>query len=191
MLIKYLNQYGLKETELLKTSNYSKVSELVMDHVDELERYYTEINNVARLYFIQMIGSAKKICVSDLGWRGSEVAYIKYLVEEKWKLDVEVIGTVVTSTFSECSMSLLSRGVVQSFEFGNAGVPHSFSEELWEDKYMFVLTMEAIFTSQEPSLIRYLSKNGHIEFHTYDENPNKHYVAEIQNGITHFLSDFN
>lgn len=192
LLEKYAGDYSLFLEEKLTHKNLELVSELIYEHKADIIAYFADSDRAARAYFKEKIGNAKKVCVADLGWRGSEIAYLKYLIEEKWKLDVEVVGVVFGSTLSDCARSLISRGVVTSYAYNNTVNRDFLRNHNWEIEYINLLLIESIFTSEEPSLIKYVwdKENQRTEFITYDENPNCEITRELQNGILTFMEEF-
>ncbi len=172
-------------------SNLQDVQNVIRDNIDAVTDYFKDNETAAKLYFKSMIGEAKKICIVDLGWRGSIIAYLEYLLVRKWKLCDEVKGVLLGSTRSEAAVNLISRGVVTTYAYD-----HIHNRDMvrpdGDIEFSTVLVLESIFTSEGNSLVEYhLNKsNNSVEFLTYEDNPNKDIIREFHIGIEKFVEEF-
>jgi HAD superfamily hydrolase (TIGR01549 family) len=191
-LMEYLEKYSLNKNDFIIPSKIDKLEKLVKENIDKIAEYYSDNEKAARDYFAKKLKGHRRICLVELGWRGSILSYLNYLLVEKWNLCDEVKGVLLGSTVNETSINLISRGVVTSFAYNHVLNRDFLRNHDWEVEYINLLLMESIFSSEEPSLIEY-RYNEHLketEFITYEDNPNKKYIQEFQNGISKFIEVF-
>ncbi len=190
-LLSFLSKANLNPKTFLSFTNLEKVKDLIKDNIDlVVERF--EVNEQAAIeYFKDKIGKAKKLCIVDLGWRGSIIAYLKYLLVDKWKLCDEVKGVLFGSTINTASTPLLSRGIVDTFAYNHIKNRDFIRNNNWGLEYITMIALESVFTSTENSLIEYRkNKNNEVEFLTYEDNPNKAIIKEFHKGIEKFVGLF-
>ena len=190
-LLSFLSKANLNPKTFLSFTNLEKVKDLIKDNIDlVVERF--EVNEQAAIeYFKDKIGKAKKLCIVDLGWRGSIIAYLKYLLVDKWKLCDEVKGVLFGSTINTASTPLLSRGIVDTFAYNHIKNRDFIRNNNWGLEYITMIALESVFTSTENSLIEYRkNKNNEVEFLTYEDNSNKAIIKEFHKGIEKFVGLF-
>ena len=191
ILLPYLKKYGLRPQTILDQSTRDTIVQLLLDHRAEVSNSFNENDAVARDYFQKAIGSAKKVCIVGLGWVGSEIVYLKYLMEQKWGLDVEVLGTSLGAMTTERAANVISTGVVTPFAFSDVLNRYLTLNRSRCPEEIVRLGIETFFSSTEPSLVRYeADPSGKIRFVTKAKNPNASYVEEVQQGILTFAEEF-
>ena len=186
------NKFYFNEKDYIVPEKIYKAKNLFTANKDRIVEQFKNKEIAAKQYFKQKIGDAKKVCVVDLGWRGSIIAYLKYLLVDKWKLCESVKGVLLGTSINETSINLQSNGLVSSFCFNHTKNRDFLKNGNWEVEYINLLILESIFTSNEKSLVEYDldKKTGKTKFITYNANPNKKIIAEFQTGITKFLEEF-
>ena len=191
-LTERLQKFGLNKNSFIFRSNLEKIHEFFKANLQDVVEHFKDNETAAKLYFKQKIGKAKRICLVDLGWRGSIHAYLRYLLVDKWKLCEEVKGVLFGSTINSASIPLMSRGVVTSYAYNHIHNREYLKTNNWELEYMTMISLESIFTSEENSLVEYRlnKKTKKIEFLTYENNPNKTIIREFHNGIKLFVEEF-
>lgn len=191
-LLKYCSDYKLFLNDFIIASNREKVEQIIKDHIDEAVEVFKNNEKAAILYFKKVINGAKKICLVDLGWRGSIIAYLRYLLVDKWKLCDEVKGVMLGSSVNETSKNLISRGLVDTYAYNHVFNRNYLRSNTWSQEYITILTLESIFTSTEESLLEYrINEENNVDFIYLGKNPNKEIVIEIQSGIEEFASQLN
>ncbi len=190
-LLSKLPKYKLNKKSFILGSNLSTIQSVIKDNINLVMDYFKDNNEAAKLYFKEKLGGAKKICVVDLGWRGSILAYLEYLLVKKWKLCDEVKGVLVGSTKSTSAINLISRGIVTPYAYD-----HIHNRDMvrpdGDIEFSSVLVLESIFTSEGNSLVEYhlnKAKNG-VEFLTYEDNPNKKIIKQFHTGIENYITEF-
>lgn len=191
-LLRYCKDYKLNAKDFIVADKIERLNRLFDEHNAEIAEHFSDNEEAAKQYFLEKIKGAKRICVIDLGWRGSVLAYLKFLLEKKWKICDKVEGVLFGSTINETSINLISRGIVHSYAYNHLQNRDFLRNFDWEVEYINLLLIESIFSAEEPSLIEYnLDKQtSQTKLLTYHDNPNKDTVREIQNGIIAFVDEF-
>ena len=191
-LLPELERYKLNKNSFISNANIKTIYKLIKDNLEKVVAHYKDNEEAAKKYFKEKIGNAKKICMVDLGWRGSIHYYLKYLLVDKWKLCEEVKGVLFGSSLSNAAAALVARGIVTVYAFDTLHNREYLRSPLTIEQHTFVCSVESIFTSEESSLIEYRlnKKTNEVEFVTFEENPNKKIVREIHTGIKRFVKVF-
>lgn len=95
-----LNQYELKEDDLIHKGNVKLIQAFLVDHWDTVVNKFSEDNEIVKAYFTKIIQGCKKVAIVDVGWVGSGGTGIKYLIEQKWKLNCEIHSLVAACSHS-------------------------------------------------------------------------------------------
>lgn len=190
-LIKECPKYGLNEKSFIFRSNLDTLHKVIKDNLDKVIEYFKDNETAAKMYFKEKLGGARKICLVDLGWRGSIFGYLKYLLVDKWKLCDEVKGVLLGSTYSEAAANLISRGIVTTYAYDHIH-NRDFVRQDCGIEFTTVVVLESIFTSEGNSLVEYkLNKEkNQVEFLTYESNPNKKIIREFHTGVERFIDEF-
>lgn len=93
-MVDLLTQYELKEDDLIHKGNVKLIQTFFVENWETVVKKLSEDNAIVKEYFINIIQGSKKIAVVDVGWVGSGGSGIKYLIEQKWKLNCEVHSLV-------------------------------------------------------------------------------------------------
>lgn len=177
--------------KILSNTNTTELKKFIMDNKKEIIKAFNESNEPTMKYFKEKIGNAKKICISGLGWAGSELAYLKWLINDKWKLSVEITNVLFASDDNERANALYSKKELESYTF-NCSMNTNFLFNTTENDYVSIIAIEFLFTSQETSLRKFILNNSkEVDFIRDNSNPNKELVAYIQSGIIKFIKEFN
>lgn len=188
-LINTAKKSGIDLNKILSNSNKRELKKLIIDNKEEIIKAYNASNEPARQYFKEKIGSAKKICIAGLGWAGSELIYLKWLINDKWKLPVEIMGTMFGADINDKANSLYFRKEWESYAF-NCSLNTNLLFEITKQYMVSHLAVEHIFTSQEASLLKFSTdETNRLIFIRNEKNPNKELIAHVQNGIIEFVNE--
>ena len=185
-------KFHLHRKDVIVSAKMQKIENMFLSCIDKIAEHFRENELAAMQYFKEKIGKGRRILAVDLGWRGSILAYLKFLLIKKWKLCDEVYGALLGSTVNTTSVNLVSEGIVTSFAYNHVYNRDLLAKGDWETEYIRLLTLESVFSSGEPSLIEYrLDRETNKTVFLYsDANPNKSIIAEFQAGITKFVDIF-
>ena len=85
-----LEQYNLRENDILSNENSQNVKTMFLYYMPQIREQYEKESYIAKEYVKSVIGDAKKIAIVDIGWKGTEPLSLKRLLCEKWKIVDEV-----------------------------------------------------------------------------------------------------
>lgn len=190
-LLKECPKYSLNEKSYIYRSNLDTIHSVIKDNLEKVVEHFKDNEEAAKLYFKEKLGGARKLCLVDLGWRGSILAYLEYLLVHKWKLCDEVKGVLLGSTRSEASVNLISRGIITTYAYDHIH-NRDFVRPDGSIEFLTVMALESIFTSEDNSLIEYNldKKTGKVKFVTYEGNPNKEIIRQFHKGVMNFVDEF-
>ena len=185
-------KFHLNEKDIITGAKIGKLENMFYSNTARIAEHFADNEFACMQYFKQKIGGARRVCAVDLGWRGSILAYLKFLLVKKWKLCEEVHGVLLGSTVNTTSINLISEGVVTSYAYNHLKNRDLLSNSDWETEYIRLLTLESVFTSEEPSLIEYRLDpvTKETTFLYSNENPNASIIREFQTGIIKFVDMF-
>ncbi len=173
-----LNEVTINRLELLLTEKW-----------EEVINCYEEESNAAKKYFEEIIGSAKKILLVDIGWQGQSILLLKWLIMEHWKLGCSVECAMAASypndeTANQCMLLNESIHI------------YSFSLQKEKDIYRFFLKnndktvkswLEFFTQAPHPTFERFYLEENNVRFSFgFPEVENYEFINIIQNGIYHF-----
>ena len=185
-------KFKLNKKDVITGVKIGKLEEMFVANNERIANHFKDNEFAAMQYFKANIADAKRICVIDLGWRGSILAYLKFLLVKKWKLCDEVCGVLLGTTVNTTSINLISEGIVTPFAYSHLKNRDLLSNSDWETEYIRLLTLESVFTSTAPSLIEYRldPKTKETTFLYSSENLNSEITEQFQKGITNFVDMF-
>lgn len=93
-MVDLLSSYQLKEDDLIHKDNVKIIQSFFVENWQFVVKKLSEDDEIVKEYFQNLIQGCKKVAVVDVGWVGSGGAGIKYLIEDKWKLNCEVHSLV-------------------------------------------------------------------------------------------------
>lgn len=189
-LKKYASVDGLDLNEISSQDNEDQFIDFILRHREEVIKNFNKADEVAKKYFAEMIGDAKKICIAGLGWAGTEIVQLQWLIEKKWKLPVKVVGALFGTNCSKRVSNTIFSHDIHSFAFGEM-MNRDISLRPFDDRYMARVAIENIFTSPEASLIKFIDDGrGGVDFIRKESNPNCKLVKKVQDGVNLFAQEF-
>ena len=181
---------GVKSSQEITSFNLLLIKETFIDLKDKIAERFSKNELAAKSYFSQMLGGARKICVADLGWRGSIIAYLKFLLVEKWGMCDEVCGTLIASTVNDSSVEFISDGTVTPYVYSYAHNRDFLTAYDWSREFIRIMTLEAVFTSEESSLLEYVGlPNCGYEFVFGAKNRNAPIIEDFRRGLERFADE--
>lgn len=182
---------GIKPDELLECKETrDKIKDIMLKNMDTVILYSDKYKNAAKAYFQNVIGDANNILVVDIGWRGSSILTLKYLIEKVWGLADNVIGAMVGNY-------AYRKGYDATLLYTEDILTYVFSER-WNADYAKLhqkntqlnnSIIETFFSSMEPSFLSYIEVDGKVQKQFAQTPGNKSY-SEIYRGIMDFSLDY-
>lgn len=97
-LLDLLNEYDLKADDIIHSGNSRLLEDFLIDHWDLVQTLMLKDIEVVRDYFVDVIGDSKNIAIVDVGWIGTGASGIRYLIKDKWKLNVEKVHSLLAAS---------------------------------------------------------------------------------------------
>lgn len=186
-----VEEEGLSISDNLEMTNYLSLKKVLLKYRDKIQESFKDSTEASKQYFIDSVKDYKKVCVVDLGWRGKSIVYLKHLLEKKYGWNGTVTGAVVGAANDYVTQNYVRRGVIKTYAFENEYWRRTGNQN---GEYMTVeeiICIEALFTSEEDTLLRYrLDSGGKTEFIYGKKNQNRDNIKMIHRGITDFAKKF-
>lgn len=147
---------------------------------------YNNMRLAAKQYFSQMIGSHKKICVVDLGWRGTAFSLMRKFIKTHINPDIEIIGSVAGTINNKISNAAIENNQLFSYMFS-----HEYNSDLQiQPKHLMLL--ETLFSSEKPSVKSYTLNPDNTFTINYNipENTDTRAFINMKLGMYDFCRDF-
>ena len=183
--------YGLNENELYNNDNNKKVVEMIYREKNTIVKHFKSMQEDMFHYIRPMIEGAKKILVVDLGWYGTGGIAVKYLLEEKYKLNVKVISALVGTNEDASLAGRISAGLLFPYAYSplmNLYLLH------WHTRHQYNihnLLIELLFSAPYPSFLGFEKDNSSNPRFGYDEKDNYFMINEMHCGIMKFAELYN
>jgi hypothetical protein len=188
---KYLNQNGISANEDLDDSNIKDLTDIILEHKEEIAGTFANSTKAGCKYIRELIGTAKKIAIVDIGWRGKSFLYIKKLLEEQLKWDGKAIGVLIGANDNPATQDHIRQRNIKAFAFDDTNSRNcsQYSNIPWDEDE--VLCIEALFSSEADTLLRYSEKeDGTIGFIYGRKNENIQIIRQVHQGIIDFCDEF-
>lgn len=192
-LEQYLAEYGLRQEQEFGTAQYEAVETIFREKIGQIKKQYTSQEKAAENYFRDVVGTHKKICVVDLGWQGTGAVCLKYFLEKKCGMDLQVSGALMGMYGNDSAGICVSSGQMHSYLFSqqknrdtlfrHAG---AYSEIVFRN-----LLAEILFTEDAPTFLTFkLDQNGQTMLVYGKPEQNTDAITKMQSGILDFVQDF-
>lgn len=180
-----IDAHAFSADELCLSVDRETVRRLIYQHKPEIQKQFQCAADSAKKYFTKLAGKSCKICVVDIGWRGTSVQYLKYLLEKQYRLDVQVTGALLGAGIEPYAEGLLAQGTIQAYLFSQADHRKRAEHICFSKEHRWC--MELLFSSVQPTLLKYgADEKGEIRFVYQKENELREKIMQIQNGIMDF-----
>jgi HAD superfamily hydrolase (TIGR01549 family) len=187
-LVDLLTQYELKEDDFIHKGNAKLIQTFFVENWETVVKKLSEDNEIVKEYFINIIQGSKKVAVVDVGWVGSGGSGIKYLVEQKWKLNCEVHSLVAACRHSNHTgnLSQIMKKEIEAYIFSrmyNRDLYDTHSSTKHNNVY-FELFTQACY----PSFSGFKkTEEGFKLIFDVPEAENYKIIEQIHNGIFDFV----
>lgn len=191
-LIPYLQEYSIEKTQIINREICDIIIDLVKKNINEVRKMSNKYKEAAKKYFEPILKDCKKVLIADIGWKGSSLTSLKYLIEDVWKMPITVTGTVVGNYAYKkgYDTSMLQCGDMRAYSFSEA---KNLEYALIHQKNLEISNsiVETLFTAKHASFLKYtLNEKNEVEPIFATENINSEFVEIIQQGIIDFSKDY-
>lgn len=189
----YLEMYDLKLKAPFVYEEYEKLYRLFEENIHEITKCFENDVEAARQYFRQIIGIHKKVCIVDVGWQGTGAFCLKYFLEDKCGMDIQVCGALMGAVDNSSTDLCISNHSIFSYMFSMQEnydmMLKVFGKHNECDFRKFLI--EILFTEDKPSFIKYtLDQNGELQCVYGIDEQNGKTIESIQRGIYDFAMDY-
>lgn len=189
----YLGAYGLRRDMVFGFAQYEIVEKIFRENISQIRKQYREQEEAAEKYFREVIGTHKKICIVDIGWQGTGAVCLKYFLEHKCGMDVQVSGALMGMYGNDSAGICVSTGQLYGYLFSQ----QKNRDTLWRHAGAYNeivyrnLLAEILFTEDAPTFLKFrLDKQGKTQLVYGRQEKNAAVIADIQDGICDFAQDF-
>lgn len=185
-LERYLDEEKIM-ADMVLTKDMEKVFKLFLHrHWDEIVSIYSRKENHIKKIILEKIGRSKKIAVVDVGWNGSGPLGIKFLIEEKWKIECKVECLLAGSKVADhvANINRLENGDLHTYMFSRMLNRDHYDKHRNTNKGLNSMFFEMFTQACEPSFSD-ISQNGEYIFEP-PEVENYKMISDIHKGIYDF-----
>lgn len=186
-LINGLASQGLSPDDIFDEKNIEEVKSYYYTKTDLIQDELKTIKEACILYLKNLVSIKKRICIVDLGWRGTIFGLIKKLLSENL-LQADSIGAVVGTIDSDIANYLVDSGQLFAYSFSNV------ENQDIQIRTEHLMLVETLFSSSAPSTMGYgFNKNNEPRpiFSPKDNNElNRNIYSNFKKGIYEFCSQF-
>jgi hypothetical protein len=191
LLMEFLVERGMLSNQIFDEKGFNMLKELIYEKKRDIIAYFEETKRAAIQYFKKIIDNRKKICIVDLGWRGTSVGYLKHFLKKEVSNDIEVIGALVGASDCKFAQNLVSSSQMFCYAFDNEIFRGPLDKKQNKMTYMEILCYEAMFSSSEDTLLKYKTgTNAEVQF-IYGSNNNSKIIDEMHLGVMNFAEIYN
>lgn len=177
--------YDLSEKTLLNEATLASLFKCLTENKEMITDAYTSDRQAFGTYITPMIAGAKRVCVIDLGWRGTVYSLLNdYMAAAR--LDIELEGAMVGTSDDPLPNGLLERGKLHSYAFSNR---HNVNFKVNEKR---IVLLEVMFSDSTPSVTGYALDEYGAPHPVYGESEGNdaRYFKDIRGGIYDFCEQF-
>ncbi len=191
-LIPKLKQISINKNQFINSDICDKIIMLIKDNIEEVRKISIDYKTAAKKYFEPILKNCSKVLIVDIGWKGSSLTSLKYLIEEVWKFPVIVKGTLIGNYAYKkgYDTSMLQSGDIRAYAFSET---LNMDYALIHQKNLEISNsiVEALFSAKHATFVKYIlnEKNEAIPVFS-DKNSNNEHVENIQHGIIDFVKDY-
>lgn len=184
-LTEKLRQFGLQEEDKLNSRTLNILFDFLLSNRVAVAEAYREDKNAFSLYISSVLQSAKRVCVIDLGWRGTVYSLLSDYFSEHNKT-TELYGAMVGGVNSEISKDLIESERLHCYAFS-----HRHNVNYMADMKKIIL-LEVLYSSSTPTVTGYKLADGKV-FPVFGETEEEkeYYFDEMHKGIYDFCEEFN
>lgn len=178
-----LNDAGLSKATVLDEQTVDLLIAYLIERKQQVIAAYEEDRRAFNSYVSPIIGNAKKICVIDLGWRGTVFSLLHdYFIENNKDINLE--GAMLGTSDTKISNGLVERGKLHSYAFSNK---HNINFMVDEKR---IVMLEVLYSSSAPSVKGYRISSGQgVPVFEDVDDANTGYFEDMHRGIYDFCEN--
>lgn len=191
-LIPKLKHISIDKKQVINSDICDKIIMLIKDNIEEVRKISVDYKIACKKYLEPILKNCSKVLIVDIGWKGSSITSLKYLIEDVWKFPIIVKGTLVGNYAYKkgYDTSMLQSGDIRTYVFSET---LNMDYALIHQKNIEISNsiVETLFSAKHATFVKYKlnDKNEAIPIFSNKNNNNKH-VESIQRGIIDFVKDY-
>lgn len=183
---------GFSPDTIITEKNYHMLENVIYANKDRIVKSYENYREAAKRYFSSMIKGCRRICIVDIGWRGTTLIQLKSLIN-KWFPEMEVFLSFagLKGVGSSFSTSAYLNNQIFVYLFSNEKNRDIYQMHMNSSMPLNNILMEILFGVPQPSFIRFdIANDGYLLSFSDAEIPNFNISRGIQQGIIDFVKVF-
>ena len=188
-----ISELSIKDADMyIDTNSWSDFKKKLYKIKNSIQNQYSEKYNLLKQYVSEQIGNNKKIAIVDLGWRGSSILYLKYMIEKEF-MGTSVVGAMFGSADVSMVRMRCSDSNMYSYLFSpndsrylevNGSIMLNAEERLYLE-YMYTDVINSVigYATAEDGGISVVGENKNID-------GNNKMVSAMHEGIRAFVRDY-
>ncbi len=186
-LVSHLEEAGLAEGDVLDRESYALLNRLFLQHRQAAAGRFAAAVRAAEQYFRAELQGSRRVCLAELGWSGTVPLGLKTFLESRdfglRKIDILMLG----ASCGPKATDLLTTECMKAYLFSGISNRDLRINDLTEEGIASLMCMEAMFTSEEGTLLRYdTGDDGQTVFVRADPSADRSTLEEIRRGIADF-----
>lgn len=182
---------GFSAHTRLTDSNTDRLKDCLIDSWDQVLSYYKEQVAAGKIYYERILAGCKSAVAVDIGWSGSGMMALDYMVNEVWNLDCEMTGLIAGTDTCHCDQSdaaepMLKNGKLTAYLYA----PY-MNRDLWKNHDPGLghnLYWELLLASPTGSFVGFYPDGaGGCECRFRSPDLEEKTALEIQRGILDFV----
>jgi len=182
-LLPYITEYDMNKYTVLCNENFDSIRSLIYDYKELIIEHFASSKNSALEYFKNILNGSKKVLAVDLGWSGSILTNLNAFLKNNLDKNIDVHAAFVGNKDGLYVNNLIENHIFHPYAFSFKNKEH-YLDTATLDGNSKAMLMESIFTSAEPSLLKY-EKNDFI-FASQTTN-DKEVLKGIHEGVIDFI----
>lgn len=189
-LLNKLSLVQLNENDNFDMDSLKKIENLIYKYKTTILNELQEMRQAAFSYWKNVIGDSKRVAFVDIELRGTIMLCLKYFLNEICHMDIEFYCFHLGTTRDGWNGQEFDNGHMLSYCFSS-----DFNKE-WNDFFLYeimrISVAELLFSSNEGTLFRYITKDDGKSGFVFDEQPeeNKYMISNMHQGILDFVKKY-
>ncbi len=190
---KYMVQAGISLEQTFDMSVYEKLHDIFVRHMEEIKEHYQSTVRAAQKYFAQKVKTNTKVCIVDVGWRGTGILCLKYFLEEKCGMQVQVCGALMGMLKSESAEISLANRSIFSYLFSAHHNEKTYLRHMGKSADISYRNMlvEILFTENRPTFLKFrMDQEENVVLEYGMQEHNRSILDSLQKGMLDFAKDY-
>lgn len=191
VLIPLLEDAGLDGNSKLTQHNYQKLRSFIYENKAVAVKHYASSKQAGQDYFREMIGDAKRVCAVDIGWSGQILITMRKIVRDMYHGEVTLQGAYMALTDNAAASGYAESGIITPWLFHGCMNRDVAINTATVEGDMQAKFMEATFTSEQPTLLKYMYGDDGKQDDVYGiMSASSDLVQPMQKGVLDFAEQW-